>query len=169
MPLILLVIGLGLIIYNYRAINKEEKIKQENDKVDISFERVFKENKEELDDYKIEIGMLRRDIAESITELQEEILEIRNNVNELKKNKKVFENKNEDNLAEGSGEASNLQRNFNIDDGLAPEINFSEQVDGNKTQNIKKLLEDGLTEEEICHELSVSKGEVILVKDLFKK
>jgi hypothetical protein len=192
MPLILLVIGLGLIIYNYRAIKKEGKIKQGNNELGISFERVFEDNKEKLDDYKIEIGSLRKDIAESLTELQEEILEIKNNVNMLKKNEKLFENKEDianiyfsddeynnedDNLTEGSDETSkvnsevdaDLQKNFEMNAGVISEIDFSEQLNSSKTQNIRKLLEDGFTEEQICHELSVSKGEVLLVRGLFKK
>lgn len=189
MPLILLVIGLVLIIYNYRAINRAEKIKQCSNGFDISFERVFEENKEEIDDYKVEIGRLRKDIAESLTELQEEILEIKNNVNELKKSEKLSENKEkikitdlqdekfekEDNLDMDEASEENIESNielqddFEIKEGVISEINFVEQVDSNKTQSIKKLLEDGLTEEQICHELSVSKGEVLLVKGLFKK
>ncbi|MDR3594023.1 hypothetical protein [Clostridium sp.] len=192
MPLILLVIGLGLIIYNYRAIKKEEKMKQGKNELGISFKRVFEDNKEELDDYKIEIGSLRKDIAESLTELQEEILEIKNNVNMLKKNEKLFENKEDianiyfsddeynnedDNLTEGSDETSkvnsevdaDLQEDFEMNAGVVSEIDFSEQLNSSKTQNIRKLLEDGFTEEKICHELSVSKGEVLLVRGLFKK
>lgn len=53
--------------------------------------------------------------------------------------------------------------------GVISEINFSESADSNKTQSIKRLLNAGLTEDEICRELSVSKGEVLLVKGLFKK
>lgn len=192
MPLILLAIGLGLIIYNYRVINKKEKIKQVSNEVEISFERVLEENKEEIDDYKIEIGLLRKDIAESLTELQEEILEIKNNVNEIKKSEKLSENKEkikitdlqddklegeEDSLIKDMDETLKeniesdieLQDDFEIKEKIISEINFTEQVDSNKTQSIKRLLEDGLTEEQICHELSVSKGEVLLVKGLFKK
>ena len=186
MPLILLAIGLGLIIYNYRVIKKEDKIKQGNDGPSVSFERVFQDSKEDLDDYKIEIGLLRKDIGESLTELQEEILEIKNNVNKLNKSEKLSENeddveitnfifneynKSEDNLPEENIDEVNvdLPDDVELNAGVISEINFSEKEDSNKTQNIKKLLEDGLTEEQICHELSVSKGEVLLVKGLFKK
>lgn len=192
MPLTLLIIGLILIIYNYRLINKKEQIKQVNNGVEISFKRVLEENKEGIEDYKIEIGRLRKDIAESLTELQEEILEIKNDVNKLKKSGESFENKEEVKIAglqdnmyekvkvdiikdvdeaskENTALDAGLQDDFEVKDGIISEINFSEQVNSNKTQSIKRLLEDGLTEEQICHELSVSKGEVLLVKGLFKK
>jgi uncharacterized membrane-anchored protein YhcB (DUF1043 family) len=63
----------------------------------------------------------------------------------------------------------NLFVNLDISDGVITEIDFSQKVDSSKTQKIKKLLKEGLTEEEICHELAVSKGEILLVKGLFKK
>lgn len=183
MPLILLAIGIGLIIYNYRAIKIEEKAKNTDEGLDIPFERVLSNNKEELEDYKIEIGILRRDIAESLTELQEEILEMKSEINILKKNEKLYENKeelenndiiNSDLLienSEASEESDDINENslFKVDEDVISEIKFSKETDSNKTHKIKKLLEEGLTEEQICHELSVSKGEVLLVKGLFKK
>ena len=88
MPLILLIIGIVMIIYNYRAIKREDKVKQEDNSLNISFQSVLQDNKEELNDYKMEIGLLRRDIAESLTELQEEIVDIKNNLNRLKNNER---------------------------------------------------------------------------------
>lgn len=62
--------------------------------------------------------------------------------------------------------------NSDIDDGVVSDIDFSNNI-GNievsKVEEIKKLLDKGLTEEEVCHTLSVSKGEILLVRDLFKK
>jgi hypothetical protein len=183
MPLILLAIGIGLIIYNYRAIKIEEKAKNTDEGLDIPFERVLSNNKEELEDYKIEIGILRRDIAESLTELQEEILEMKSEINILKKNEKLYENKeeleNDDVIksdllienSEASEESADINENslLKVGEDVISEIKFSKETDSNKTHKIKKLLEEGLTEEQICHELSVSKGEVLLVKGLFKK
>lgn len=198
MPLILITIGLVLIIYNYRAIKKENEIKQEENGLNISFQSVLQDSKEELNDYKMEIGILRKDMAESLTELQEEILEIKNNLNKLKNNEEIYENKdnlennnflNETDIDEQEAETSNeimpeqitevhnieneitdnVIANAEADKEVICEINFSGNVDSNKTQNIKRLLQEGLTEDQICHELSVSKGEVLLVKGLFKK
>lgn len=198
MPLILIIIGLVLIIYNYRTIKKENEMEIEEDIFNIPFQSVLQDNKEDLNDYKIEIGILRRDIAESLTELQEEILDIRSNLNKLKNNKEMYENKesfenkyylNENHIDSNINNEFNKDNNekteknnqidkiidenlfvdLDISDGIISEINFSQKADSSKTQNIKRLLRDGLTEDEICHELSVSKGEVLLVKGLFKK
>lgn len=62
--------------------------------------------------------------------------------------------------------------NSNIDDGVISEIDFSNNmgnIEISKVEGIKKLLDEGLTEDEICHALSVSKGEILLVQELFKK
>lgn len=200
MPFILLVIGIVLIIYSYRGIKKEAVIKQENDSLNISFRSVLEDSKEEVNDYKVEIGLLRRDIAESLTELQEEISDIKNNLNRLKNSPKTYENKeyfeksnlsNEENsydIMDNSSyrkvtyediiEEENLRTvdylinedsSLNLKDEVIDKIDYIENIDSSKTQNIKMLLSEGLTEEEICHKLAVSKGEVLLVKGLFKK
>ncbi len=194
MPLILIIIGTILIIYNYRAIKREDTIDPKDDTLNISFQSILQDNKEDLNDYKIEIGILRRDIAESLTELQEEIVDIKNNLNKIKDNGKLYENKEDkhflneneidseisnDNNKEVEKinkidqiigiEDENLLFDIEAEDELIPKIDFSGKEESSKTQKIKKLLKDGLTEEQICHELSVSKGEVLLVKNLFKE
>jgi len=174
MPLILIIIGVALIIYNYRAITRENAMEQKDDSLNISFQSILQDNKEELSDYKMDIGLLRRDIAESLTELQEEIIDIKNNLNRLNNNDERYENKEELEkkhlINKIVGEADEvLYFESDTDEQLISKIGISEKSDSSKTQKIKKLLKEGLTEEEICHELSVSKGEVLLVKGLFKK
>lgn len=216
MPLILLIIGVVLIVYNYRAIKREQKGKQDDSGFEnISFQSVLQDSKEEFNDYKMEIGLLRKDMAESLTELQEEIFDIKKDLHRLKDIKyNLLKNNNDEVLKNNSGMYENkeglennylidekemdisinephtmlqekkdneVENNINnetndsaifdseIDDGIISEINFSVKVDSNKTATIKKLLGEGLTEEQICRELSVSKGEVLLVKGLFKK
>ena len=176
-------------------------IETEDDILNISFQSVLQDSKEELNDYKMEIGLLRKDIAESLTELQEEIIDIKNNLNRLKNNKQMYENKeefeNKDFLTENDIDNNeneedrkvneqkvektskidkiigdidvNLLVDSNANEELTTEVDSIEKSDSSKTQNIKRLLEDGLTEEQICHKLSVSKGEILLVKGLFKK
>lgn len=149
MPIILILIGLVLVIYNYIALKKEsipfeihddeEKLKKNN-----SFENVLEKSKDELNEYKIELGVFRKNVAESLTELQEEILEIKKYLNIIKNNDNLYEDKIE-------------------------KENLILKADSKKTEKIKELLNEGLSEDEICHRLSISKGEVLLVKDLYKK
>lgn len=182
MPIILILIGLVLVIYNYIALKKEsipfeihdneEKLKKNN-----SFENVLEKSKDELNEYKIELGVFRKNVAESLTELQEEILEIKKYLNIIKNNENLYEDKIEkENLII---EEDSFYNKF--DNNVISEINFNNNsmkrkssdtekiADSKKTEKIKELLNEGLSEEEICHRLSISKGEVLLVKDLYKK
>lgn len=171
MPIILIIVGLFLIIFNYIALKKETmhfeiKDNSERKEENKSFGQVLEKNKDELNDYKLELGVFRKNVAESLTELQEEILEIKNFLNMVKEDGSLYEN-------EVREEISNTN---NDPDGVISEINFNKKhndntkvTDSKKTESIKKLLEQGLNEDEICLELSISKGEVLLVKDLFKK
>ena len=176
MPIILIIVGILLIVFNYIAIKKEstsfeiqdhERIRNKNN----SFDNILNKSKDELNDYKIELGMLRRNVAESLTELQEEILEIKKYLNIVK---------NEDSLYDYNKEIENNSIN-NIDDDIVSEINFKNKSisskinhtdnlsESKKTESIKELLQQGLSEDDVCRRLSISKGEVLLVKELFKK
>lgn len=185
MPIILIIIGIILIVFNYISIKKEsasfeikdmQELRKEN-----SFGSVLEKSKDELNDYKIELGMFRRNVAESLTEIQEEILEIKKYLNIVK---------NEENMYDDNIEQENaiIKNNLSTDDGIVSEINFNniqsntvskneyknekydkKTSDSKKTESIKELLEQGLSVDEVCHKLSISKGEVLLVKDLFRK
>lgn len=145
--LVLILFGVILIIVNIKAINKEKK----------SFGNVLEYKVETMSDVDEEIGRLRRDIGESLTELQQEILELRNIINEIK-DENNFSDKTEVEF---------------IDDGLEKILNKQEDVVDNinklsKTERIKELIKAGYNDEEICEKLSLGKGEVLLVRGLFK-
>ena len=82
MPFILIVIGVILVVLNYKALKKDES----------SFSDVLKYKQKDMTEVEVEIGAIRRDIAESLTELQKEVLEIKqhinfnNNVEDIKEN-----------------------------------------------------------------------------------
>ena len=199
MQIILIIIGIFLIIYNYRSIKKEDI------KPDAAFKNVLQNKSDGLSDYSMELGLLRKDIAESLTELQEEILEIKTKLNMTTENENTFENKEsleieeleeiekgeqlqwveqlreveelEDETPIEDNEINTISENEYLiksssEDDVIPDIDFSNSVGSieiSKVEDINKLLEQGLTEDEICRTLSVSKGEILLVKDLFKK
>ena len=105
------------------------------------------------------IGAIRRDIAESLTELQKEILEIKqhinfnNNVEDIKENLETDEELISNNLT-------------SIDE----EVDVINEIDNkNKTEVIRELISLGLNDDEICEKLSLGKGEVLLVRNLYKK
>ena len=149
MPFILIVIGVILVVLNYKALKKDES----------SFSDVLKYKQKDMTEVEVEIGAIRRDIAESLTELQKEILEIKqhinfnNNVEDIKENLETDEELISNNLT-------------SIDE----EVDVINEIDNkNKTEVIRELISLGLNDEEICEKLSLGKGEVLLVRNLYKK
>lgn len=149
MPFILIVIGVILVVLNYKALKKDES----------SFSDVLKYKQKDMTEVEIEIGAIRRDIAESLTELQKEILDIKqhinfnNNVEDIKENLETDEELISNNLT-------------SIDE----EVDVINEIDNkNKTEVIRELISLGLNDEEICEKLSLGKGEVLLVRNLYKK
>ena len=149
MPFILIVIGVILVVLNYKALKKDET----------SFSDVLKYKQKDMTEVEIEIGAIRRDIAESLTELQKEILDIKqhinfnNNVEDIKENLETDEELISNNLT-------------SIDE----EVDVINEMDNkNKTEVIRELISLGLNDEEICEKLSLGKGEVLLVRNLYKK
>ena len=149
MPFILIVIGVILVVLNYKALKKDET----------SFSDVLKYKQKDMTEVEIEIGAIRRDIAESLTELQKEILDIKqhinfnNNVEDIKENLETDEELISNNLT-------------SIDE----EVDVINEIDNkNKTEVIRELISLGLNDEEICEKISLGKGEVLLVRNLYKK
>ncbi|MBN1073486.1 hypothetical protein DVV91_03895 [Clostridium botulinum] len=198
-PLILITIGIILIVHNYNKVNKGTT----------SFEFTLNEEKENLNDYKLELGILRRDIGESLTELQQEIKTIKmsmNIVNDIEKGYDNIIDRNIEKLEFDAEEEVSTKEEINIEKvvakeqsgdeetsrGVISEINFknkevfnniiedsefvNQSTDKNnevpnevsKKQRITDLIKQNSTDEEICKALSVSKGEVLLVRNLFK-
>ena len=165
MPFIIIVIGLVLIIFNYRAIKRESNSFEIQDKDD-SFRKVLNDNKNEMTDYKLELGLLRKNLGESLTELQEEILEINTKLQKIENNNGIVTVKKD------SSKEITVKSQDNTNKDVISEISILNNDDietSIKTNKIKEFLKVGLSEEEICKKLSISKGEVLLVKELFKK
>ncbi|WP_252231511.1 hypothetical protein [Clostridium sp. ZBS15] len=172
-PLILIAIGIILIVYNYKIMSKGTT----------SFEFTLNEEKENLNDYKLELGLLRKDIGESLTELQEEIKTIKVNLNMINDIEEEYDNILDSNIYKTKS-TSELENNIQeehiaieqseteeISNGIISEINFQTQKvtnESNKQLMITDLIKQNLTDEEICKVLSISKGEVLLVRNLFK-
>ena len=151
-PFLLLVIGIALIIVNIKAINRKEN----------SFQDVLKYKEENMSDVQMQIGQIRKDVAESLTEMQQEILELKKRLQ-----KENINDKEEDKIhKESIVKDEDFDRKVLLD-GDEEVINQIDYKD--KAQRIRELLESGLTEDEICSKLSIGKGEVLLVKGLFKK
>jgi len=146
MPIILIIIGALLIFLNYKAIKKDKN----------TFSNVLKYKKEDITEFEIKLGSIRKDMAESLTELQQEILELktkRTNENLVKEDNNLDFKRDND-------------RKYILEEKKEVINNISKK---GKSERIKELLDMGFTEDEICEKLSIGKGEVLLVKGLFKK
>ncbi|GAA0755248.1 hypothetical protein [Clostridium sartagoforme] len=161
LPVLIMLIGIILIILNVKAIKKEDK----------SFENIL--NREEMNnnrDYDVEIISIRKDLAETVLDLQKEIEELKKSLNHIKNKKEVDDNKyNIDNYKKEDSE--NILKEDIIENDIISEINFinKEKLQNDKMESVKSFLENGLTDDEICEKLSIGKGEVLLIKSLLRK
>lgn len=145
MIIFLLTIGIILIIYSALGIKKEEK----------GFNNFLQGSFENAKDEKLEIGILRKEIAETLTEIQKDLVSMEDEIAELKTFKETLKNVKE----------SNSSLNINFDCKKADNIKSAE----NKKLEIKKLLEEGHSVEEISANFNIGKGEVLLIRDLYQK
>lgn len=170
---LLIFIGLILVILNVLSIKKQNR----------SFNGALGNAIENIDDYDIRIGELRREFSESILELQSEIMDMKEIV---EKNNRL--NKNYDSQLD--------ERNYNFEkiEKKQPVILDSENINHNeetektydenknkiiidepsasnnnsaKVEEIKRLFSEGLSAEEISTIMHLGKGEVLLIKDLY--
>lgn len=161
LPVLIILIGIILIILNVKAIKKEDK----------SFEKIL--NREEMNnnkDYDVEIISIRRDLAETVLDLQKEIEVLKKSLNYIKNNKEVDDNKyNIDDYEKENSEII-LEEDI-IGNDVISEINFNnkKKLQNDKMESVKSLLQNGLKDEEICEKLSIGKGEVLLIKSLLRK
>lgn len=169
LPILIILIGIILIILNIKAIKKENK----------SFDKILEREESNNDkDYDLEIIAIRKDLAETVLDLQKEIEELKISINNIKSSKISDDNKinikslkKED--SDNSFQKDHPINNFNED--VISEINFSNNssvsnnnLKSDKLEKVKLLLENGLTDDKICEELSIGKGEVLLIKSLLK-
>ncbi|MGV3024323.1 DUF6115 domain-containing protein [Clostridium thermobutyricum] len=157
MIIIFLGIGIALIALN---INKLKDDKKNN------FLSVINEKEKDFSDIDLEIAKIRKNIGESLTDLQLEIQDLRDQVSYLKfKINELEKNKNIEELTNIRYNKIEKKEKNVIKNSVINEINFDNK---SKKDKIKKLIEDGLTDEEICTSLDIGKGEVLLIRGLLK-
>ena len=161
MPIFLLLLGIILIIINIKAVKKDDK----------SFKNVLQYNKEDMSEATIAIGQIRQDVAESLTELQQDILEIKARLSKLEANSNNLDSSKEKGFTIDAERMEEVDRNelLDLEALVAKDEAIINEVDKKtKTDRIKQLIKEGYSDEEICNKLSVGKGEILLVKGLFK-
>lgn len=175
MVFILIIIGIFLILLNIKAIKKEDN----------SFSSILKREESITSrDYDVEIISIRKDLAESILDIQKEMEEIKNsiiNINNKDGDKINYLENIEEKVEEDDSiindvkpiEDANVTSSIKSNgEGVISEINFANKNnESNKTSKVdevKRLVKNGLTDEEICEKMAIGKGEVLLIRGLFK-
>ena len=169
LPILIILIGIILIILNIKAIKKENK----------SFDKILEREESNNDkDYDLEIIAIRKDLAETVLDLQKEIEELKISINNIKSSKIADDNKINIKSFEKEDSDNSFQKDHpinNFNEDVISERNFSNNssvsnnnLKSDKLEKVKLLLENGLTDDKICEELSIGKGEVLLIKSLLK-
>lgn len=156
MKLILIVFALALIFINLILVKDKKR-----DESKVNFEEILLNKKETITDYEVEIGKLRKDLSETIIDLQREIYNLKDEINILKKENKVLNNE--------KNNIEDLHINKIVEDfEKSKDNNLDENIKGNKSLMVAKLLGEKKSDEEICNFLKIGKGELQLIKGLYK-
>lgn len=166
MVLFLFLIGALLIILNFNALKKEKS----------SFGKVFQETEEDMREFEVRLGEVRREFSETILELQKEIVELKKqNTYEVYENE-TKEKETTDEIISVEKSHSNVAPLGSSKKEIEDLGTVNIKVDNNernteknsvKIEEINKLLTKGLSVEEVSIKLGIGKGEVLLIKELY--
>lgn len=171
--IMLITTGILLIVLNFNAIRKEKK----------AFKDILNHKKEDLTDYDVEIGKVKREFSETILELQKEMETLKDKIN--LEQPVVYKQKNQTGreildkqiLIETQTELEKKdeiemkkENNKNIVNNIS-EVYENTKVGNNgvKIYKIKQMINEGLSVDEIAENLDIGKGEVLLIKELYIK
>ncbi|MCY6483701.1 hypothetical protein OW763_04980 [Clostridium aestuarii] len=156
--IILLIAGIILIVLNIKAINKEKN----------SFKEAFTSASDNMQEFQVEIGKVRREFAETLLELQTQIVDIENKI-------KLNENMNFQKIEKIERLEQEIKFEEKKDVCQEEKIENIEEIHNNTSDNsvkineIDKLIKKGLSVEQIADKLKIGKGEVLLIKELYLK
>ncbi|MCM8710989.1 hypothetical protein M2651_08115 [Clostridium sp. SYSU_GA19001] len=168
MIIFLLIIGSLLVFLNLRALKKEKK----------TFSSVLNYTEDNMKEFEVRLGEVRREFSETILELQKEIQRLK----KINENDGILDNyKLQDKEIEENYEETNMKSNNNIAEKAQikleekvfenDESKYRDNITSNsiKIEEINKLLSKGLSVEEVSARLGIGKGEVLLIKELYLK
>ncbi|MBM7869397.1 hypothetical protein JOC70_000866 [Clostridium pascui] len=170
MPYFLIIISLTLIVLNTISLKKDKN----------SFKSILINKEESLQNYEVEIGKLRREMGETILDIQTEMEELKEKLSKLEYDIKKEEIvKDQYNIIDEESFINiekEVNKNLEIHNEGIKAKNY-EAVTDNKDDNrnsvkleeIKKLIDKGMNEEEIAEVLHIGRGEMLLIKELYLK
>lgn len=150
MNTLLIIVGLALILINYIPIKKSGN----------SFQDIFKKEDDLTKDYDIELMAIRKDMAESILDLQKEIEELKQIIKHSDNIVNTYDRKDIDKIEEKE-ESNSVVCDIDFNNVMSNEKNHKADI-------IRQMINDGYRDDDICKELKVGKGEVLLIRGLYK-
>lgn len=147
MAIILILFGIIIIFFSLSSLIKEGRNSEVN-----SFKTIYEDKKEEVKDTDLIIAEMRKEFAETILELQKEIMDLR----------------------EKSSAGNNFKPPQDEEEVIVSELHDSDTekesvYNGLKVNDIQKLYQQGYSIDQISEKLGISKGEILLIKDLYLK
>lgn len=179
---LMILVGFGLIVCSMICILKEPN----------NFEDILKDEKESSEPWQVEIGRIRSEFAITLSEMQSEILRMRDEIGELKNNKKpmlnhiqnetrsINTNKKENyevtRVGKNKIDRNKLKKMYKKEENVVKTIKevekstISEEKKETKAiliEEVRALIKEGYSLEEISEKLNIGKGEVLLIRQLY--
>jgi hypothetical protein len=167
MEYLLIIVGILLFVMGIRKLDFSEK-----------FDNVLNVKQNNLSEYDMKIGEIRKEFAETLIDLQLEVQDLKElidddnvklkNIKDHTKEKYIDERYN--NMSSINEKIDNKENIEEINDEiLKEEQEYNFPYNDVKINNIKKLMDEGYSIDEICEKLDVGKGEILLIIELFLK
>jgi hypothetical protein len=161
-------IGLILIVVNMKALRKKES----------SFENILEQEKIDITQVDIIRGELKIEFSKTVLELQSEILELKEKINSSDKIEKI----DSDLIETSKGPIDDKEI---VDSSTPPQSSYSiynreyeikkdatdikKDKNNTKLEEIRQLLNQGFSVDEINERTQMGKGEILLIKKLYLK
>lgn len=161
---LLIFIGLILVILNVLSIKKQNK----------SFDGVLGHAIEDIGDYDIKLGEVRREFSESILQLQSEIVAMGQTIERISNERdhihKIYvEDEIHDEHKLYVKNKINNEEKFYNEEKDESVVENKDNINTSKVEDIKRLFSEGMSVSQISEILKLGKGEVLLIKDLYIK
>jgi hypothetical protein len=157
---LLILIGISLVIINVKALKNEKN----------TFKETFDDVSSNLKDYDVDIGKIRKEFAETILELQQEIEDLKDNIDN-EKVKTYQEDEIDNEYINSDIEESNGKDDFTeeLDKQHNGQKSEEHQLNSVKINEIKEMMNEGLSVDSISEKLGMGKGEILLIEKLYLK
>lgn len=159
MIIILIIISVILITFNMRGLKNNNKE---------SFNNILNEKEKSINKNDIEMIKLRKDLSETIVEIQRDMLNLKEEIEYLKFQNYELKSKGLNNKVDINEKDFAIIKDKNFEEIKKENDNKEENNKTSKINEVKKLIDLKKSDEEICSMLHIGRGELLLIKGLYK-